>query len=123
MIEIGTSLKDSQKADPHNELLRQIDEFPSIEMWWRDKIFLPAFKNFVPQFLALLLLNIAIIYTHNWLAAFLCFVLNITRMYRMIVMLSMNMVHAQLICQIRAAFIKGVEVGESKVSQQENFIV
>jgi hypothetical protein len=114
MTEQDAFTNETAKNQKYNDLLQQIDQFPNLEAWWHDMVFTPTIRQFVPQFLALAFLEGCIIYTHNWLAAFLCAVIVLTTAYRTLTMMSVKMVHAFLICQVREALAKGIEIGKGK---------
>jgi len=118
MTEQDTVSNETAKKKQQDDLLNQIDEYENLEEWWHAVVFAPTLRQFIPQFLALAFLDGAILYTHNWLAGFLCSVIIVTNAYRTLTMMSVKMVHAYLICQIRDAYIKGIEFG--KVSSEDN---
>lgn len=97
---------------PYSELLAQIDKFPTLEDWWREKVFSPTMKKFFPQLIVLIALNCLILFTRDFLAAFLCFAIIVGLSYNTLTMLSVNMMSAQIITQIRTSFQLGVLVGE-----------
>jgi len=66
----------------------------------------------IPQLLALFVLECGILYTHNWIAAFLCAVIIVSKIYNTITMMSVIMVSAYLTSQIREAFNKGYDAGQ-----------
>jgi hypothetical protein len=100
-----------------DELLKQIDAFPSLDVWWNEKVLIPTLHQFMPQFLALLIVEIMILYTRNWIAALLGAVVIVTKTYQTTIMLSVNKLNAVLVLKIRDSFNKGIELGESKINQ------
>jgi hypothetical protein len=114
-----TQNKTAIPKSTYDLLLQQIDQFPSLDDWWHKHVFMPAMKQFFPQFIALLVLEGGIIYVHNWIAAFLGFVIIATKIYRTLTLMSVNMMTAYLITQIRAAYQYGIIVGESKTTQNQ----
>jgi hypothetical protein len=112
MTEQDAVTNETAKQKHQNDLLEQIDQYPSLDEWWHDAVFVPTLRHFTPQFIALIFLEGCILYTHNWLASFICGVMIVTNAHRTLTMMSVKMVHAYLICQVRDAHVKGIEIGK-----------
>jgi len=95
-----------------NILLQQIDQYPSLNEWWHNHVVSPVIKSFIPQCIALCIVLFCILYVHNWIAAMLCFVILVSKIYRMFISLSINLMHGYLTVQIRESYNRGVVDGQ-----------
>jgi hypothetical protein len=93
------------------QTLVQIEKYPSLEDWWRVCVLTPFMKTFVPEILALILIEGGILYTRNWLAALLCFFIIISKVYRIFIALSTTLMHGFLILQTRESYLNGIAFG------------
>lgn len=94
-------------------IIDQIDKFPTLDDWWTACILTPEIKVFLPQLFALLLLESAIFYIHDWLAAILCFMIIISKIYNFIASLAIKLTQGYLLLQIRDSYNKGIKDSES----------
>jgi|ERR1017187_5706719 hypothetical protein len=80
-----------------NMLRQQIQTFESLDDWWKQCIFTPVMRVFWPQLVALVLVEIVICHTGNWLAALLCLAIIVSKIYSTVSLLGNNLMHGYLV--------------------------
>ena len=101
-------------------LQRNIQQYPSLEIWWKNAVYNPTMKSFWYQLIGLIIVLAGAIYIRNWFAVFLCFSFIIVKIFNTISSMSSQLMHGFLITQICSSYERGIEDGKNGTTQQQN---
>ena len=97
-------------------LSNQIQEYPSINMWWHDCVVTPLLKLIIPQCLILFFIFSGLLYVQNWLGAAFCFAFIVSKIYTKLLTMSINLMHGYLSIQIQESYNRGVVDGKTSLT-------